>query len=130
MKRTPTPYEVKSRAPLAADLGTPSTPREIIIADLLVLFLDTCHALAAADAAGIPVTAEELDQLHHAVASAHAIGVPLADARDFLAADNWHRQTVEMTRADLRRLWTGHTELCALIARTAARRRARVRVSA
>lgn len=124
MKATSNLPEVKARP---ADLGTPRTPREVIIADLFFLFLDTCHTLAAADAAGLPVTAEELDQLHHAVASAHAIGVPLADARDFLAADNLHRQTAKDNRAELRRYWNGHAELCALIARTTTRHRPRLR---
>lgn len=124
MKATSNLPEVKA---LPADLGTPSTPRERIIADLLVLFLDACHTLAAADAAGVPVTAEELDQLHLIVGTAHAVGVPLADARDFLAADNLHRQTAKDNRAELRRYWNGHAELCALIARTTVRHRARLR---
>lgn len=130
MKRTEPSRRVKRRPPaaLAAEIGTPSTPREAPVLDLFFLFIEACESLTA-DAAGVPVTAEELDEMHLAVAIAHVIGASLADARDFLRCDNWHRQAADMNRSELRRLWHGHRELQALIARANARDRARVQVS-
>lgn len=109
------------------ELGTPQTPGQRLVLRLLLLFLEATEEIIKreTDPAAETVIADAELAFHAALGTESTF----AEAREFLKADHWHRESARMDLLALRLLFRDHERLQRAVDAANARRTRRPQVA-